>query len=116
MPAPGQGALAVQCRGDDAHTLKLLAAIEDPPSRLAASAERAFLKGLGGGCSLPVAAFAEYRENKLHLHGRVISLDGRQVINCQATGEDPEELGLECARQAMAQGAGELLAAAPARK
>jgi len=116
MPAPGQGALAVQCRDDDAHTLELLAAIEDAPSRMATSAERAFLKGLGGGCSLPVAAYAEYQENKIHLHGRVISLDGRQVMDGQATGEDAEELGLECARQVLAQGASELLADVPIRK
>jgi hydroxymethylbilane synthase len=111
LPAPGQGALAVQCRLQDAQTLGLLTAIEDPAARLATSAERLFLEGLGGGCSLPVAAYAERRQGKLHLHGRVISLDGRRVIDCQVAGEDPQVIGLECAHQAMEQGAAELLAA-----
>jgi hydroxymethylbilane synthase len=59
LPAPGQGALAVQCRADDQTTLSLLAALEDDSTRKAVTAERAFLSGLGGGCSVPVAAYAE---------------------------------------------------------
>ena len=59
LPAPGQGALAVQCRADDQATLDLLAALEDESTRKAVTAERAFLSGLGGGCSVPVAAYAE---------------------------------------------------------
>jgi hydroxymethylbilane synthase len=114
LPAPGQGALAVQCRAQDAQTLQLLTAIENPEARAATCAERLFLEGLGGGCSLPVAAYAEYRQGKLHLYGRVISLDGRRVVDCQAAGEDPQMIGLECARQAIEQGAAELLAASPA--
>jgi hydroxymethylbilane synthase len=113
LPAPGQGALAVQCRAQDAETLELLSAIDDSAARAATHAERAFLEGLGGGCSLPVAAYAERRQGRLHLHGRVISLDGRHMIDCQITGEDPQAIGLECARQAMEQGAAELLASSP---
>jgi hydroxymethylbilane synthase len=111
LPAPGQGALAVQCRSEDDGTLGRLAAIEDHETRLAVSAERAFLQGLGGGCSLPVAAYAEIRDGLIHLNGRVISLDGRQVVDCQVYGDDPAEVGLACAQQALAEGAGELLAA-----
>ena len=113
LPAPGQGALAVQCRSQDTHTLGLLSAIEDPAARAATRAERAFLEGLGGGCSLPVAAYAEYQQGQLHLQGRVISLDGREMIDCHTAGEDPEQIGLECAHQALEQGAAELLAASP---
>jgi len=116
LPAPGQGALAVQCRSDDASTLRLLAPIEDFATRPAISAERAFLEGLGGGCSLPVAAHAVLLDGRLHLQGRVISLNGQQVIDCYAQGDDPQELGQECARQALAQGAGELLAITAARE
>jgi hydroxymethylbilane synthase len=116
LPAPGQGALAVQCRAQDAETLELLSAIDDSAARAATHAERAFLEGLGGGCSLPVAAYAERRQGRLHLHGRVISLDGRHMIDCQFVGEDPQAIGLECARQAMEQGAAELLAASPTPK
>ncbi len=116
LPAPGQGALAVQCRESDTNTLGLMAAIDHSPSRLAVSAERAFLEGLGGGCSLPVAAHAELRDGKLHLVGRVASLDGNRVIDCQAIGDDPHAVGRECAQLALVQGAGELLAATPAEK
>src|SRR5581483_9585692 len=58
LPAPGQGALAVQCRADDEETLALLSKLEDDSTRNAVTAERAFLQGLGGGCSVPVAAYA----------------------------------------------------------
>ena len=111
LPAPGQGALAVQCRSEDGDTLNRLAAIEDWETRLAVSAERAFLQGLGGGCSVPVAAYAAIQDGIIHLTGRVISLDGRQVIDCRMSGGNPAQVGLSCARQAIAQGAGELLAA-----
>jgi hydroxymethylbilane synthase len=116
LPAPGQGALAVQCRALDAQTLQLLDAIEDAEARDAVIAERSFLEGLGGGCSLPVAAYAEYHQDKLHLYGRVIALDGRQAIDCHAAGDDPQLVGRECARQALQQSAAELLAASPSPK
>jgi len=111
LPAPGQGALAVQCRSGDTPTLERLAPLEDQGTRLRVTAERAFLQGLGGGCSLPVAAHAEIQDGVIHLTGRVISLDGRQVIDCRASGTDPNGVGATCARQAQAEGAGELLAA-----
>ena len=58
LPAPGQGALAVQCRADDKETLAILSKLEDDSTRKAVTAERAFLSGLGGGCAVPVAAHA----------------------------------------------------------
>ena len=72
LPAPGQGALAVQCRADDHETLELLASIHDPVTAAAVDAERAFLSGLGGGCSLPVAAFAQKNNGQIILTGAVI--------------------------------------------
>src|SRR6185295_10646882 len=69
LPAPGQGALAVQCRADDSETLKYLAAIHDPITAAAVSAERAFLAALGGGCSLPVGAFAQTNNGQIILTG-----------------------------------------------
>jgi len=59
LPAPGQGALVAECRADDVRTLELLASVDDAPTRVAVTAERAFLRGLGGGCQLPVAAHAQ---------------------------------------------------------
>jgi hydroxymethylbilane synthase len=117
LPAPGQGALAVQCRADDAATLELLAAIDDPASRAAVSAERTFLNALGGGCSAPVAAYAHLPSpdgggaggGGLHLTGLVATSDGRCVIRVSGEGRDSISLGAELAQQALAQGARELL-------
>jgi len=109
LPAPGQGALAVQCRVDDARTLNLLAALEDESTRNAVTAERAFLSGLGGGCSVPVAAYANVENQVITLTGRVISEDGKKVIQVHHSGEDAGLLGHELAQQAIAQGANEIL-------
>lgn len=109
LPAPGQGALAVQCRRDDVETLGLLLAIEHPPTRAAVAAERSFLQALGGGCSLPVGAHAELRDGCLHLQGIVISLDGQRLIRVAGEGDDPLALGARLAEQALALGAAEVL-------
>jgi hydroxymethylbilane synthase len=111
LPAPGQGALAVQCRADDTETLKFLAAIHDPLTAAAVGAERAFLSGLGGGCSLPVAAFAEENNGSIILTGAVISTDGKQAIRLSAVDKDPYELGERLAQLVLERGAAELLKA-----
>jgi hydroxymethylbilane synthase len=110
LPAPGQGALAVQCR-DEPALLALLAPLDDPATRVAVTAERAFLSGLGGGCSVPVAAYAELVDGRLHLRGRVASLDGRAFVNVagDALPEDAAVLGEALAAQALSQGAAQLL-------
>ena len=120
LPAPGQGALAVQCRADDPATLALLAALDDVAVRAAVGAERAFLHALGGGCSAPVAAYAQVimtgKQPRLHLQGLVASSDGQQII--RVTGEDCSAavgsataiaLGEQLATQALAQGAASLV-------
>lgn len=118
LPAPGQGALAVQCRAGDEETIQRLGLLESPEARLATTAERAFLAGLGGGCSLPVAAHAVVAASptgaEIRLEGLVASVDGSRVIRLQGRGPDPQALGLELARQAREQGADELLALPPA--
>ncbi len=106
LPAPGQGAVAVQCRADDHDTIDLLRPVDHAPTRSAVAAERAFLDGLGGGCSVPVAAYAQAD----HLVGLVASKDGQRVIRVSGSGADPIALGSDLARQALAQGAQELLA------
>jgi hydroxymethylbilane synthase len=114
LPAPGQGALAVQCRADDEMTLGLLAALDDESTRVTITAERAFLSGLGGGCAIPVAAYAETIVNSplpgIQLTGLVISVDGRKAIKVTGEGTDPLQLGQELAQKAIAQGADEILA------
>ena len=111
LPAPGQGALAVQCRADDHSTLSLLATLEDDATRKAVTAERAFLSGLGGGCAVPVAAYAVTREQSsvISLTGLVISEDGKKVVKVKGQGKDASQLGNELAQQAIAQGADEIL-------
>ncbi len=110
LPAPGQGALAVQCR-DDAASRALLAPIDHRETRAAVHAERAFLAGLGGGCAVPVAALATLRGEALHLQGRVLSVDGRTCIHVEITGspDAAEALGQALAQEALARGAARLL-------
>ena len=106
LPAPGQGALAVQCRADDAATLRLLAAIEHTPTRAATEAERAFLEALGGGCAVPVAAYAEaLPDGRLRLRGFVGAADGRGHWRGEAVGDAPRALGAALAEKAVAEGA-----------
>ncbi|MDO9303157.1 MAG: hydroxymethylbilane synthase [Anaerolineales bacterium] len=113
LPAPGQGALAIQCRADDQTTLSLLAKLEDESTRKCVTAERAFLSGLGGGCAVPVAAYSEFRiqnsEFRIELNGTVASPDGKQIIKVVGEGNDPLELGKRLADQALAQGARQIL-------
>ncbi|HAL15955.1 MAG TPA: hydroxymethylbilane synthase [Anaerolineaceae bacterium] len=109
LPAPGQGALAIQCRSDDDELLQLLRPIHDLPTYSAVTAERAFLAALGGGCSAPVAAHATLDGVQIEMRGLVAGLDGRRVIRVTATGEDPKMLGELLAQKALDQGAAELL-------
>ncbi len=110
LPAPGQGALAVQCRADDQITLNLLAALEDDSTRKAVTAERAFLSRLGGGCAVPVAAYASVEDQMITLTGLIISEDGKKAIHVNRTGTDAGQLGDDLAQRAIAQGANEILA------
>ena len=107
LPAPGQGALAVQCRKSDQATLGLLASLDDISTRKAVTAERAFLKDLGGGCAVPVAAYAE---EGITMTGLVISTDGKKAIKVKGEGTDALQLGSQLARAAISQGANEILA------
>lgn len=111
LPAVGQGALAVQAREDDAHTLRLLAALDHEPTRAAVTAERAFSRGLGGGCHVPVAAFAETSGDALRLRGLVARPDGSRLMRDEVTGPagDPESIGVELAMRFLDRGCEEIL-------
>ncbi len=109
LPAPGQGALAVQCRAGDEATLRLLAAIDNPLARATTTAERSFLFHLSGGCSTPVAAFATWMESDLYLRGLVGAPDGSRMIEVDGHGADAWELGAAVAEQALRRGAQEIL-------
>lgn len=111
LPAPGQGALAIQCRTDDTTTLELLSILEDVSTRKAVTAERAFLQGLGGGCAVPVAAYATNSDQSsvISLTGLVISEDGKKVVKVTGEAIDALELGNELAQKAIHDGADKIL-------
>lgn len=111
LPAPGQGALAVQVRTDDAALLRRLAAIYHRPTWAAVTAERAFLAALEVGCSAPVAAWGRIEAGRLWLDGLIAGADGRDVLRLSAQGDpdNPEALGVRLAEQAKAQGAARIL-------
>jgi hydroxymethylbilane synthase len=93
LPQAGQGALAVECRSDDAELLAALSLLEHRASRLAVDAERAFLAELGGDCDLPAAAHAIVVGSRLRLDALIAAPDGSVVLRERATGADGVELG-----------------------
>lgn len=112
LPAPGQGALAVQCRADDRETLELLGAIDDQATRRATTAERHFLQTLGGGCSAPIAAYARcHNDEMLEMDALIAAPSGGTMIHVSGSGANPYELATKLAGEALAQGAGDILAA-----
>jgi hydroxymethylbilane synthase len=119
LPAPAQGALAVECRTGDDDVEKLLTGLDDPYTRAAVAAERAFLATLEGGCSAPVAALAEVVEGEdgmeIFLRGSVTALDGSDAVRLSATGPlaQPEQVGQRLARDLLEVGAAELLGDRP---
>ncbi len=111
LPAVGQGALGLECRADDRATLALLGPLNDAPTRGAVLAERAMLRGLGGGCLVPIGALAGVRGAELSLRGVVLPPDGTRCVEAEAAGpaDQPEELGRRVAEALLARGAAELL-------
>ena len=112
LPAPGQGALAVEIRSDDERLRDLLAAIHCSRSASCVAAERAFMNELGGGCQLPVAAWATVDGDVLRLSGRVLSVDGMRCLHGHVEGTLPEAegTGKRLAGDLQDCGAGELIA------
>jgi hydroxymethylbilane synthase len=98
LPAPGQGALAIECRADDLELRELLAALDDPDTRAAVDAERALLAALEAGCTAPVGALAEVAEgddgSELFLRGLVAAVDGTDVVRLSATGPTSDAWGV----------------------
>jgi hydroxymethylbilane synthase len=117
LPAPGQGALAVECRADD-DLAATLGALDDRASRAAVEAERAVLATLEGGCSAPVGALAELVEGEdgeeLWVRAIALSRDGGLSVRMSATGapHDAAGVGSRLAKEMLADGAGDLEAAA----
>lgn len=111
LPEPGQGALALQVRAEDVSTAHLCVGLHEPATEAAVTAERAFLKGLGGGCRVPIAAYAELRDSQVYLEGLVVSADGAGAVRGRLSGPSSEarQVGERLAERLRAQGAERLL-------
>jgi hydroxymethylbilane synthase len=110
-PAAGQGALGIEIREGDTKTLELLAFLNDPNARAATTCERALLNSLGGGCQVPIGAFAEVCDGKLHLESIVADPDGTKLLRDSRDGSDPERLGNEAGASLLKRGGDAILEA-----
>ncbi len=113
LPAVGQGCLAIETRQGDKNPADYLKALDHPPSRQAALAERAFLKTLGGSCQTPIAGHASIESGELTMRGLVISPDGQQIVRARENGRpfDAEGIGERLAQKLLEAGADKILSA-----
>ena len=111
LPAAGQGAIALQVRGDDERIRALADALNDMPTMRAVRAERAFLHALEGGCQVPIAGHAVLTDDQLSLEGLVASVDGKTIIRDRIEGisRDAQALGVQLADRLLARGADKIL-------
>lgn len=114
LPAPGQGALAVEVQDTDTATLALVARLDHAPTRAAVTAERALLSALGGGCQLPIAAYGAVDEAcaMLRLRGLIAAQDGRRIARGEISGPlaQAERLGAALADELLSRGGREIIA------
>jgi hydroxymethylbilane synthase len=99
IPAVGQGALAIETRDDSGEAHRIAHVLEHEPSRIAITAERAFLAVFGGGCQVPIGAHATVNGSEIHLRAFVSEPDGSNVKRGELTGGDPVAVGRELAKQ-----------------
>jgi hydroxymethylbilane synthase len=111
LPAVGQGALAIEVRGDDEIVRRLIQPLHHEPSALATRSERALLARLEGGCQIPIGAYGRMENGRLLLDAMVGSLDGARIIRDRAQSDpgDPEALGVMLAERLLAAGADKIL-------
>src|SRR3954463_13072868 len=110
-PAAGQGALGIEIREGDVKNRELLAFLNDANARAATTCERALLNSLGGGCQVPIGAFAGRRNGKLHLQSVVADPDGSKVLRDARDGDDPVKLGNEAGAALLKRGGDAILEA-----
>jgi hydroxymethylbilane synthase len=111
LPAVGQGALAIETRAEDQDVNEIAEHLDHKFTRLACLAERSLLRSLGGGCQLPIAAYAVVRDKRIRLDGLVADPEGKQLVRDRISGalDESEDLGKRLAEQLLANGARELL-------
>jgi len=110
-PAAGQGALGIEIREGDAKTRDLISFLDDPSTRAATTCERALLNRLGGGCQVPIGAFAKLNTGRLHLESMVADPDGSKLLRDSREGSDPEKLGNAAGAALLARGGAQILEA-----
>jgi hydroxymethylbilane synthase len=110
LPAPAQGAMAIQCRADDRDLILRLSVLNHMPTRQAVDAERAMLHELGGGCSVPVGGLAYVDAIGIHLTSAAFSLQSPRAARSSQTGSIPDEVGKRAAAELIANGAAAILA------
>jgi hydroxymethylbilane synthase len=110
VPAPGQGALALQARHDDDDTLRALTGLDHVPSHVALEAERSLMWRLGGGCSLPLGAYAEVEPDQVRLTAVVASPDGSRAARVEVESDSAEGAASMATKELLAQGAEDILA------
>ncbi|MBI4268153.1 MAG: hydroxymethylbilane synthase, partial [Chloroflexi bacterium] len=111
LPAPGQGVLAVETRSNDDETIRYVSPVNYLPSWQSITAERAFLKALGGGCRTPIAAFGTVNGDVLRLQGMVAATDGKRMLYASEEGiaKFAEDVGLSLADKLLAMGASDFV-------
>ncbi len=109
LPAPGQGALGVECLESREELRKSLQFLQDASTAACVRAERAVSRALGGSCTIPLGAYAHASGTGLRLRALVASPDGRRVVRAEGEGDDPERLGADIAERLRALGAEEIL-------
>jgi hydroxymethylbilane synthase len=110
VPAPGQGSLALQAREDDDDTLRALSGLDHVPSHVALEAERSLMWRLGGGCSLPLGAYAEVETDGVRLTALVVSPDGSRAARTEVESDSGEGAATIATKELLAQGAEAILA------
>jgi len=105
LPAPAQGALGLQVRADDQNTYDIVRKLNHAETEALVMAERFFLKSFGGGCHIPLGAYASYKNDEIVLDGVIASIDGSFVARASAKGTDPESIGAELSKKIKSQGA-----------
>jgi hydroxymethylbilane synthase len=112
LPAVGQGALGLETRADDEETVEAISKLDHKFTRLACLAERAFLRSLGGGCQLPIAAYAIVRDQRIRLDGLVAHPQGERIVRDRIVGglNEAEQLGATLGQRLLEHGAAILLA------
>jgi hydroxymethylbilane synthase len=109
VPAPGQGALALQARADDLPTLTALASLDHFESHSALEAERSLMWRLGGSCALPLGAIATVHGARIEMLAIVIAPDGSRIARAEVVSDSPEGAAAQATKELIAEGAEEIL-------